>query len=457
MMQSSGGILDIASIMQRPAQIVESGPAAGVIGAAHIGRLAGYRNIITLDMGGTTAKASLIENGEVVRTNEYEVGGGISLSSRLAKGGGYALKLPVIDVSEVGAGGGSIVWIDQAGSIKVGPRSAGAVPGPVCYGAGGTEPTVTDANVLLGYLNSTGLAGGSVPIDVGKAQSVLDRDIARPLNQNVKDAAFGIHRLATTVMMRAVKAVSTYRGRDPREFTLFAFGGNGGVHAVELARQLHMRRVVVPLVAGAFSALGLLLANMELTLSRAFLRPLSGASGEEITAAFHDLEKRVLAEFGQRNEPVRLSWHADMRYSGQAFELRIPVEREALTPKHLRIIAARFEQEHQTTYGHRQSGEVVTELVTLRVTGAVELDRRGDFAGKNLLRAGAQGQAETRRLVYFGPHVGDLETPVIDRRSLGNEPQRGPIIVEEYESTIVIPPDATACLDDFGNVVVDIE
>ena len=222
MMQSSGGMMDAETVVKNPAQIVECGPAAGVIGSAHLGRLTNMNNLITLDMGGTTAKASLIENGNLMKTDEYEVGGGINLSSKLIKGGGYALKTPVIDISEVGAGGGSIVWIDKVGQLKVGPKSAGASPGPVCYKNKGTEPTLTDANVVLGYLNPSSIAGGTVLIDYEAAYNSLNDKIAVPLNQNVMELAYGIHLIANSTMMRAVKAVSTYRGRDPREFTIIA-------------------------------------------------------------------------------------------------------------------------------------------------------------------------------------------------------------------------------------------
>ena len=223
-MQSSGGMMDAETVVKNPAQIVECGPAAGVIGSAHLGRLTNMNNLITLDMGGTTAKASLIENGNLMKTDEYEVGGGINLSSKLIKGGGYALKTPVIDISEVGAGGGSIVWIDKVGQLKVGPKSAGASPGPVCYKNKGTEPTLTDANVVLGYLNPSSIAGGTVLIDYEAAYNSLNDKIAVPLNQNVMELAYGIHLIANSTMMRAVKAVSTYRGRDPREFTIIALG-----------------------------------------------------------------------------------------------------------------------------------------------------------------------------------------------------------------------------------------
>ena len=252
-MQSSGGVLDAASVLDKPAQIVECGPAAGVVGAAHLSATAGYGNVITFDMGGTTAKASIVEDGELIIADEYEVGGDMSSTSKLIGGGGYALSLPVIDISEVGAGGGSIVWLDRAGSIKVGPQSAGAAPGPACYAQGGEEPTVTDANVVLGFLNPRALAGGTVPIDAARAHTAIEKRIAEPLGRDARETAYGVHLVANANMIRAIKAVTTYRGRDPRNFALMAFGGSGGVHAVALARELKARRVIVPPAGGVFS------------------------------------------------------------------------------------------------------------------------------------------------------------------------------------------------------------
>ena len=293
MMQSSGGMMDAETVVKNPAQIVECGPAAGVIGSAHLGRLTNMNNLITLDMGGTTAKASLIENGNLMKTDEYEVGGGINLSSKLIKGGGYALKTPVIDISEVGAGGGSIVWIDKVGQLKVGPKSAGASPGPVCYKNKGTEPTLTDANVVLGYLNPSSIAGGTVLIDYEAAYNSLNDKIAVPLNQNVMELAYGIHLIANSTMMRAVKAVSTYRGRDPREFTIIAFGGCGGIHVVELARSLQIDRALIPLSAGVFSALGLLVSDIESTLSRSYFRSFIHTSPDEMNKFYEELEDNI--------------------------------------------------------------------------------------------------------------------------------------------------------------------
>jgi N-methylhydantoinase A len=455
MMQSSGGTLDVERVIAKPAQVVESGPAAGVVGAARLGLHAGYGNIITFDMGGTTAKASLIEDGKIVGTDEYEVGGGISLNSKLVKGGGYALKLPVIDVSEVGAGGGSIVRVDAGGALKVGPQSAGAVPGPACYGQGGAEPTVTDANVLLGYLNPESLAGGAVKIDPMKARAAF-RPVTEILKCEILDAAYGVHRLANATMMRAVKAVSTYRGRDPRDFTLFAFGGNGGVHAVELARDLQMRRVIVPPGAGVFSAVGLLFADIEVARSAAYMTPIAEADAADVTLRFRQLEADVLAELDDM-ERALIRWRADLRYAGQGFELGVEVTPSALATGELNTIQEAFEREHERTYGHRMTGSRI-DLITLRAIGTVA-HRGPSHLAPAMATAPALQTApapQIQRPVYFGPMHSLRDTPVIDRSGLGPEPVQGPLVIEEYEGTTIVPPDATACLDSHNNIIINL-
>jgi N-methylhydantoinase A len=456
-MQSGGGIIESKTAIQRPAEIVECGPAAGVIGSAYLGRLTGYPNIITLDMGGTTAKASIVEGGRLVKTDEYEVGGGISLSSRLVKGGGYALKIPVIDISEVGAGGGSIIWFDKAGVLKVGPQSAGADPGPVCYSLGGKEPTITDANVVLGYLNPKSLAGGSVPIEAEKAWAVIEEKVARPLGQSLEEAAFGIHTVSNAIMMRAIKAVTTYRGRDPRDFVLFAFGGSGGVHAVELARALGIKRVVIPPVAGVFSALGLLVANVEIGLARAFLCSTLKVPIGEINRAYRSLEEEVQSQLGY--QPERITFHrlADLRYSGQAYELSIPVPIGKVTDQTIRQMEEAFEKEHEKTYGHCFPGHP-KETVSLRVIGSVVPDDVHTIDLRQRVdRKVSQETAEVFREAYFGPEMGERNTPVLSSRdALGREFRPGPQIIEEYEGTIVITPDAQAALDEWGNILIDV-
>jgi len=450
MMQSSGGTMDVKQVLARPATVVESGPAAGVIGAARLGTRAGHENLITFDMGGTTAKASLIEAGQAVATDEYEVGGGISLSSRLAKGGGYALKLPVIDVSEVGAGGGSIVRIDAGGALKVGPDSAGAVPGPACYARGGTEPTVTDASVVLGYLNPHALAGGTVPIESERARAAL-QNVATTLGVDVLEAAFGVHRLANSTMMRAVKAVSTYRGRDPRDFTLFAFGGNGGIHAAALAENLQMPRVIVPPAAGVFSAVGLLCADVEAVRSAAFLRPLDDESVEEASRRCRALEQQALAELGT-SDGVTVRRRAELRYAGQGFELPVDLPRQAASTAE--DVRERFEREYRRTYGHELAGHHI-DFVALRVIAT--LPPRGPQTLSRMRHALHRAPTAPFRKAYFGREHGLLDTPVIERRELTATPRPGPMIVEEYEGTTVVPPNARAARDALGNIVITLD
>jgi N-methylhydantoinase A len=449
MMQSSGGTIDVRQVLERPAIVVESGPAAGVVGAARLGSRAGHDSVITFDMGGTTAKAALIDQGEIAVTDEYEVGGGISMSGGLAKGGGYALKLPVIDVSEVGAGGGSIVRIDAGNALKVGPESAGAMPGPACYAKGGTDATVTDANVVLGYLNPHSLAGGTVPIDHDLARAAI-QTIAGRLGLELMAAAYGIHRLANAAMTRAVKAVSTYRGRDPRDFSLFAFGGNGGVHAASLAHDLQIKQVLVPPAAGVFSAVGLLCADREALRSAAFLQPLETAAVGQALERCAALEQQARADLGPAEDAV-VRWRAALRYAGQGFELTIELPRNVASQTDLaQDIRTAFEREYRRTYGHELGHRI--EFVALRVLAAVP--PRGARTVTRLRSAPHRALLETSRQAYFGAQHGLLDTAVIGREALDATPRPGPLIIEEYEGTTVVPPQASALRDAFGNIVV---
>ena len=450
-MQSSGGVLNADSVLDKPAQIVECGPAAGVVGAAHLSGASNYGNVITFDMGGTTAKASIVEDGKLIIADEYEVGGGMSSTSKLIGGGGYALALPVIDISEVGAGGGSIVWLDRAGSIKVGPQSAGAAPGPACYALGGEEPTVTDANVVLGYLNPQALARGTVPIDAVRARAAIETRIAEPLGRNVTETAYGVHRVANANMIRAIKAVTTYRGRDPRDFALMAFGGSGGVHAMVLARELKARRVIVPPAGGVFSAVGLLLANLELNLSRAFPGLAAAMDLAEMERVFAEIEAEIVSRLGHPRAEVALGRWADMRYAGQAFEITVPLPEGPLAAATIEELGQRFEDEHERRYGHSFEGAYPLETVNLRVIGAVTP------AGARTIAATASEDAipETARQVYFGPEVGTVETPVISRAGISAEARPGPLIVEEYEGTVVVPPDCEAWLDAAASIIIE--
>ena len=452
-MQSSGGVMSAEAAMRKPAHLVESGPAAGVVACAYLARAAGIPNVISLDMGGTTAKAAILEDGEPVKTSEYEVGAGISLSSRLIKGGGYAIRLPFIDLSEIGAGGGSLVAVDEFGMLHVGPESAGADPGPACYGLGGDAPTLTDALVVLGYLNPEYLAGGTVEIDADAAGRALEPSAAL-LARSPTEAAYGVFQLAVATMTRAVKAVSTYRGRDPRDFVLCGFGGNGPVVAVAIARALQMRRVLVPPAPGVFSAAGLLLSEIE----HEFVQTLSvrgdGASSDVLQASYRELEaeaERALVAEGVSREEILISRFADIRYAGQAYELTLPV---AAGAPDVGLIAADFSAEHQRTYGHA-SADAPIDIVNLKLTARAA--GNGDAPYDPLAGLGPDAGEQTRS-AYFGAEHGSLEVPVISRSALLDSPPReGPLIVEEYDSTCVVPPGCRVTLDALGNIDIALD
>ena len=451
-MLSSGGILDARNVIDEPAQIVECGPAAGVVGAAHLAAENDYGNVITFDMGGTTAKASIVEEGKLIIADEYEVGGGMSSTSKLVGGGGYAVGMPVIDISEIGAGGGSIVWHDKAGSIKVGPQSAGAVPGPACYPGGGSEPTVTDANVVLGYLNPEALAGGTVAIDAARAHAVIETRLAAELGMAPLETAYGVHTVANANMIRAIKGVTTYRGRNPRDFALLAFGGSGGVHAVALARELQTRRVIVPRAAGVFSAVGLLLADLELNLSRAFPCLVSALDQRNADRVYQEVEAEIAARLDRDRSDITFRRLADMRYAGQASELTVVLPDGALDDAALAELGRGFEREHEIRYGHSFRGEYPLEIVNLRVIGTVVPD-----GPRSVRRQPAREEApRATREAYFGPQFGLVEARVTSRAGLTDAPQPGPVIVEEYEGTVVVPPDCEIYLDGADSIIIDL-
>ncbi len=455
LMQSNGGLTTAEAATKMPMHIIESGPAAGVIGAQALARALQLPNIITFDMGGTTAKASLIESGEVTRSLEYQVGGGIMMGSRLLTGAGYMLKVPAIDLAEVGAGGGSIVWIDAGGSLQVGPRSAGALPGPLCYDLGGMEPTITDANVILGYLNPSYLVGGAVRLNAEKSRQVFAEKIATPLGLSLAHAAYGAHQIAASNMMRAIRAVSTERGRDPRSYTLFAFGGNGPLFAAGMAEALQMQRIVIPPSPGLFSSFGLLYADVEHHYSRTWRRLLRQVDPQELNAAWDRMTAEAVAQltadgFGAHH--MRLRRAANMHYQGQTFELTVPVPDRPLDMAALAALAEAFGQEHERTYGHRAGPAEPVEMVNIQVVGQglPERPRMPDT-----LRPTRPDALESLplRQAYFGPRIGWLETPVLRRADLATA-RTGPCIIEEYDATCVVPPRVSAALDAYDNLVL---
>jgi N-methylhydantoinase A len=458
LMQSNGGLTTAASASVMPMNIIESGPAAGVVGAQALARQAGIAKAISFDMGGTTAKASLIDDGMFTRATEYAVGGGIIISSRLMTGAGYTLKVPAIDLAEVGAGGGSIIWIDSGGALKIGPRSAGASPGPACYDIGGTEPTVTDANVVLGYINPEHLVGGALKLKADKSRTAIESGIAGPLGLSVEQAAYGAHVIAASNMIRAIRAVSSERGRDPREYTLIGFGGNGPIFAAVMAQTLMIARVMIPPSAGVFSALGLLCADVEYHLTRTRLKLFRETDPDEISTMYRGLEdearKRLSADgFGAQR--IATQRGATLHYQGQSDELEVSVPQGTLTRAALAGLEEAFNAEHERTYGHRAGADEPIELVSLRVVGRgiPAIPRAAQVAHARLPDDVAIHKPVRR--AYFGPSHGWLETRVINRSRL-SAPHAGPCIIEEYDSTCIIPPDCTASLDRFGNIVIEI-
>jgi len=460
-MQSSGGTMMGTTVREQPVHCIESGPAAGAVGAAALGKQLGCPQLIAFDMGGTTAKVCLIEDGEPRLTTEMEVGGGISVGQRLLKGGGYMVRVPAIDLVEIGAGGGSIAWVDRGGALRVGPQSAGADPGPACYSRGGDQPTVTDANVVLGYLSRESLLGGEMPIDATLAEKEILSKIGDPLGIRLEEAAHGIHAVVNSNMVRAIKAVSSEIGRDPGDFTMLAFGGSGPVHAASLAAEARIPRVIIPPAPGVFSAMGLLFTVAEHRAVQTFWCDVRVARLDELNFLLQRLGDEaagVLAATGLGREEIQVQYMADLRYAGQNSELPVAFARVPVTGDDLGALIESFQREHEHTYGYRSPEERV-QFVNLRVRA--HASSRPDTPDHLPLRAigprrsGASASGRERP-VYFGPQVGWIRVSVISREALQERSHAGPLVIEEYDSTIVVPPEAHASLDRQGNVHIDV-
>jgi len=451
-MTSNGGMLAAQTASDKPVFVVASGPAGGVIGGARLGMARGDPDLIVFDMGGTTAKAVIIEDGRPSMTSEYEFRDGLSTSSRFIKAGGYMLKVPAIDIAEVGAGGGSLAGIDKGGLLKVGPESAGAVPGPACYGLGNDRPTVTDANVVLGLINPRALAGGRLAIDRAFSERAILTHVANPLGLSLQDAAHGIRAVANAAMSRAIRAVTIERGRDPRDLTLIATGGNGGIHALDLARDLGIRRVVVPPLAGVFSAVGMLACDVEHVALDTVMCPMQALTARElrrIKGRLADEVVRQLAGDGFTGAHVALAWEADLRHEGQATELTIHYDGD--DPDEL---IARFTAEYIKTYGYKDESPV--ELVKLRVVGRGLRERRLDFR-QLVVESRAGAPAARSRAVHFARGSPPVDTEVVARSAILAVPRRGPLVIEEFDATTVVSPDAYVHRDTMGNIVLDLE
>jgi len=448
LMGSGGGVLDVGEALRIPAMVIESGPAAGVIAAALAGKELDIPNLISFDMGGTTAKASLIAGGEIAVTAEYEVGGA-GHAKRWLSGTGHPVRVPVIDLAEVSAGGGSIAWVDPGGALRVGPQSAGADPGPAAYGKGGREPTVTDADVVLGRLDREALLGGALSIDPAAAETAIRERVGRTLALGTTEAAAAIVEVANHSMAEALRIVSLERGHDPREFALIAFGGAGPAHAAALADELGIPEIIVPPAPGAFSALGLVASDFRRDYSHtlyADLATLDPARAAALLAEMEGKAREMLAASGIPPERRALLRAADVRYRRQAYELTVPLADGPITRARLDELAALFHEKHQQTYGHANPAEPV-QLVNLRLTAIGRLPRLALAQ-----RSDAAAARRRMREVWFA-ETGFTPTPVHWRDGLATgEALPGPAIVEAVDTTIVVPPGWIAMVETGGYI-----
>ncbi|MBI4506420.1 MAG: hydantoinase/oxoprolinase family protein [Chloroflexi bacterium] len=457
LMQSNGGLLGARDAVAQPVRVLESGPTAGVVAAAHLGRLIDLPNVISFDMGGTTAKAGLSVGGEGVETSEYEVGGVLAVPGAghlHGRGTGFPISLPAVEVSEVGSGGGSIGWVDAGGAFRVGPRSQGARPGPACYGLGGDEPTVTDAQVVLGVINPANFLGGRMRLLPELSARAIEDRLARPLGLSLRDAARGVVEIANATMAQAIRLVSINKGHDPREFALLAFGGAGPMHACEIAQDLEIPWVVVPRYPGLHSALGLVISDIVHDFLQAY--PHRQMDGATITAAYRQLEARAqeVLDADRVPPPARLLLRtADLRYRGQSYSVNVPAAAGTLAERELADLVATFHAKHEALYTFRSTDEQA-ELVNLRLRAVGTIQRpeqRAARGGSPSPEAALAG----RRPVFFRAAGGYVDAPVYDRARLrpGNV-VAGPAVIEQLDSTAALPPETVGRVDGYLNIII---
>jgi N-methylhydantoinase A len=449
-MQSSGGVATAEAMERYPVRMIESGPAAGALMAAAYGEITGHRDLVAFDMGGTTAKLALIEDGRPFTTTAFELH-----RVNNAAGSGLPMNIQAIDLVEIGAGGGSIARA-ALGVIAVGPESAASTPGPACYARGGTEPTVTDANLVLGYLNPDDFAGGTMRLDTPAATEAIEARVARPLGLSLADAAWGIHAVVTSNMELATRVVSIERGRDPRALTLIAFGGSGPVHGCRLAQALGIPRVILPAAAGVTAAIGLLAAEVKFDVARTYVRRLDALDPAALTAMFEEMAAQataVVRESAATTGTVTVARSVDARYVGQGYELTVPVPAGPLDAAALARVRVAFDEIYAARYGYANPTEAV-ETVTWKLSAV------GPAPPVTLAKAGAaerDAALKMRRRAWFPESGGWTDCPVYDRYALAPGTElSGPAIVEERESTSVLPPGTTAAVDEYANLLVSV-
>ena len=436
-MQSGGGVMSLDTAIQMPVRMMESGPVAGVIGAARVAHALGYSQAISFDMGGTTAKTSLTRNGHAEIANHYFIGGYNS---------GHPVMLPVVDIVEVGSGGGSIAWLDAAGGLKVGPISAGADPGPASYGRGGTKPTVTDANLILGRLGEKSFLGGEMALDREAAVAAVRRHVAGPLELDVNQASVAILRIVNAHMALALRAVSVQRGQDPRDFALVAFGGAGPLHGCTLARELKIPTVIIPRLPGQFSAWGMLTCDLRQDYVQTLMRDFATVGPEEIHSTLSALVNDGLATLTSKRAAggarPGIDCRLDLRYRGQEYTVTVPLPGAGFAAEDRGGVAARFHELHRLLYGHSAPEEAL-ELVAVRVTVHRSVEKGQSFAATHASpsESGRSASAYTKRRVHMGEGYGFMDTPVYRRDELASGARlEGVAIVEEAASTTVLLP-----------------
>ncbi|MBX9975189.1 hydantoinase/oxoprolinase family protein [Cytobacillus firmus] len=445
-MQSNGGTTTFNSAKQTPINMVESGPVAGIYGAAVLGEILDEKNIIAFDIGGTTAKCSLINQGEVKVSTDYFI-------EKNERSAGYPIKVPVVDIVEIGNGGGSIAWIDGAGSLKVGPQSAGALPGPVAYGQGGTEPTTTDANLITGRLSPENF---DYEVDLDKVKAAIKEKVADHFGMSVEDAALGIIRIANSNMLNALKLISVRKGHNPREFSLVAFGGGGSMHAPALAKELGVKKVIVPVASSVFSAWGMLMTDLRHDYIQTYIRRLNQLDPSELNKEWNSIETQALKQYqeeGVSEEDVLFTRFADIRYLGQEHTVKVPVPNGEWSEETISEVVERFGDLHEQHYTFKLEG-TPTEIVNLHLTAFGKV-LKPELKKLNSTSSDAQEAYKETRPVYF-EHTGWVETKVYYRSLFGQGMKiSGPAIVEEPSASTVIYPDQSLTVDEYGNLIIE--
>ncbi len=449
LMQSSGGIMSSGVAARRPVYTIDSGPAGGVTAAAQLGMSLGYPDVISFDMGGTTAKVCVVRDGKPEVTNRFWVGGR------------YFIGAPVMDMVEIGAGGGSIASIDAAGGVRVGPHSAGSVPGPVCYRQGGTEPTVTDADLVLGYINPDYYLGGDMTVDVEAAKAAIKEKLADRLGMSTADAAHGIYRLVNANMMAATRVVTVQRGHDPRDFSLVVHGGTAAIHAVRMAQELRIPRLIVPLHAGVFSAVGLITADARYDVHRSYVARGSQADPARVQLVLREITQEAVAkieELGFAPGQIVVRYEIDMRYLGQAHEIPVEIPSDLVARMDGRTfdrVVDLFHEKHLHLFGHASRDSEV-EFMTLTVS-AVGPMRRRDTREIAVGAGDPSAASKGTRKVYFEEAPGYIDCETYERLRLkAGDRIAGPAVIEQMDTTTVIPPGETAEVDRYGTLIVEL-